>query len=96
MHSFASSSNGGLATDGHLEKWTAEIKLRAQRRIGGLARYLDKAKPLKGRGASVASGGQTKAAAIKGAGLSVRTVARYEELVGPPGAACSTSGDDGD
>ncbi len=55
-------------------------------RIGELVRELEKAKPTKGHGAGVASGGKIKEQAIRTAGLSVRTAARYEELVGPPDA----------
>jgi hypothetical protein len=78
---------GRQANDHELETWAAEIKVRAQRRIGELTRELetspgkrtDKPSPPSGRGST-----QTKEEALEAAGLSKQTASRCEQLAAIP------------
>ncbi len=71
--------------DRDLDVWFAEIKLRANVRIGELVRELETAERGAGPAGSVAlpSGGKSKAEAIADAGLSKSEAYRAQELAGP-------------
>lgn len=66
--------------DVELEAWVSQIKVRAAMRIGELSRELEKAAPLNGKGAGVPSGGKTKTAVLKAAGISTSAANRFEHL----------------
>ena len=63
-----------------LERWVAEIKLRAVVRIGELSRELETAPPLNGKGAGVPVGGKTKKDALRSAGISRSAAHRAEQI----------------
>lgn len=70
--------------DVDMERWVAEIKLRATIRIGELSRELEKAPS--GRAAqkdSLPSPGQSKAETLKAAGISTSSAQRAERLADP-------------
>ncbi|MGH8542624.1 MAG: hypothetical protein ACREX3_03050 [Gammaproteobacteria bacterium] len=74
--------------DADMERWVAEIKLRATVRIGELSATLEKAQaPPKhdGKGGKVSTGGKsTKADALKAAGISTTQAFRAEMLAAHP------------
>jgi hypothetical protein len=73
---------GRQAADHELETWAAEIKLRAQRRIGDLSAALQ-TKPGPGRGKkTIPSGG--KVFTLKSAGISTQTASRCEAIASIP------------
>ena len=69
--------------DIELEKWTAEIKLRAQRKIGEISRGLEKGKG-QGRGQVLPTGGKYKKDTLKAAGVSTSAANRCEEIAEIP------------
>lgn len=67
--------------DVEMERWVAEIKLRAITRIGEISRELETAPHGPGRGKSHANDGKPfKAATLKAAGISTSTAHRAEKL----------------
>jgi len=68
-----------------METWAAEIKLRAQRRIGEISRELEKARPAGGKGNVVLPQcGSTKTAALQAAGLTPQAAHRCEQIAAIP------------
>ncbi len=60
--------------DNGLETWAAEIKLRAQRRLGGMSRELEKAhKAGRGDDVQLPTTGKSKAATLKAASVPTST-----------------------
>lgn len=72
------------AHDKDMEIWTAEIKLRAVRRLGELSAALEKsgggANPL----ATLTDGGKSKSEALASAGISTTAANRYENVAAIP------------
>lgn len=66
--------------DVEMERWVAEIKLRAITRIGEISAELEKAQPMNGKGAGLPNGGKTKAQTLKAAGISTSVAHRAEKL----------------
>jgi hypothetical protein len=82
---------GRQANDKDLEVWAAEIKLRAQIRIGEISRELEKAKPggavngkKGGSKIDLPSGGMSKNETLKAAGLTTQVASRCERLASVP------------
>jgi N6-adenosine-specific RNA methylase IME4 len=78
------------AHDVELETWAAEIKLRAQRRLGELSRDLETSKGGRNPAATLADGGMSKRAALKAAGISTSAAHRCEAVAAIPEAEFET------
>jgi hypothetical protein len=75
----------GISTsDTELENDAAEIKLRAQRRVGELSVTLEKEQPRDDNGRLATSGKTAKSAVLKAAGISTSTAHRCEEIAAIP------------
>ena len=68
------------ARNPQLEADAWEIKKPAEDRLGALSAALEKAPPMQGRGAGLPAGGQTKATALRNAGISTSAANRYEQF----------------
>jgi hypothetical protein len=68
--------------DSEMGVWVSEIHLRACVRIGEISRELEKSAFVPRQGASLPSGGKTKAEALAEAGISTSAANRYEEIAG--------------
>ncbi len=72
----------------HCDAWAAEIKIRAQRKLGGLSKALEKAhKAGQGSDVQLPAAGKSKAAALKEAAVSTSEANRCEKIdeIPPPG-----------
>ena len=74
------------ADDIELETAAAEIKLRAQRRIGKISKTLEKGRG-KGKGQVLPTGGKYKNQTLKAAGLSTSAANRCEKIASIPDKA---------
>jgi len=72
------------ANDRDLECWTAEIKLRAVRRIGELSAALEKVVTTGGGNVGIPASGKPKAQVLDAAGISTSTAHRYEKVAALP------------